>query len=156
VGSDHIAAIDEALAEIGAVHERVGRAAWRVGVPCVDRRSITVGMAGDERTLRMQAFVLRAPDRRHREVYRRLLQKNLDLRVTGPWRFALDELGDVYLVAQVPLAALDTAALDGVLGALAGVVDATWAGLVAVGFAAPERGPDPGPPGPPGPPAGTG
>ena len=129
-------AIDAALADIGVTHERVGRATWRVEVPCVDRRSITVGLAADERSLRLQAFLLRAPDRDHDAVHRRLLRKNMDLRATGPWRFALDEHGDVHVVAELALTADAVGGLDGVLGALASLVDATWAGLVRTGFAA--------------------
>jgi hypothetical protein len=136
---DPLTTIDRALDDIGVGALRAGRGAWRVDVPCVDRRSITVGLAADERTLRMQAFMMRAPDRRHEEVHRRLLRKNLDMRATGPWRFAIDDDGDVYLVADVPLAALDAAALDGLLGALSALVDATWAGMVRTGFVVPEN-----------------
>lgn len=143
-------AVHAALADIGVDVERAGRAAWRVEVPCVDRRSITVGVALDERTVRMQAFVMRAPDRSHERVYRRLLQKNIDLRATGPWRFALDADGDVYAVADMRLTDEAVDDLDGVLGALATLVDATWAGLVRTGFVMPDaNGDGPGPGAPP-------
>jgi len=131
-------AVHAALADIGVDVDRAGPAAWRVEVPCTDRGSITVGVAVAERTLRMQAFVMRAPDRRHEDVYRRLLQKNVDLRATGPWRFGVDEHGDVFVAADMRLGAEAIADLDGVLGALAALVDATWAGLVRTGFAFPE------------------
>lgn len=130
--------IDDALRDIGLGARRGGPGTWRVEVPCVDRRSITVGLAADERTLRMQAFMMRAPDRRHDEVHRRLLRKNLDMKATGPWRFAIDDHGDVYAIADVPMAVVDAESLDGLLGALSALVDATWAGLVRTGFVVPE------------------
>jgi hypothetical protein len=139
VADDHRTTIDDALRDIGVATRRGGPAAWRVDVPCVDRGSITVGMAADERTLRMQAFMMRAPDRRHDEVHRRLLRKNLDMKATGPWRFAIDDDGDIHVIADVPLSGLDGEALDGVLGALSSLVDATWAGLVRTGFVVPEN-----------------
>ena len=142
--------IDDALAAIGAAYERRGPNVWRVEVPAVDRRSVTVGIAADERTLNLTAFVLRAPDRNHEGVYRRMLQKNMDLAAAGPWRFALDDHGDVYLVARVDRTRAVAAALDGVLGALSALVDATWMGLMHLGFEVPgthaaPRGPNPGP-----------
>lgn len=139
MSADPRTTIDDALREIGVVAQRGGSGTWRVDVPCVDRRSITVGLAADERTLRMQAFMMRAPNRRHDEVHRRLLRKNLDMKATGPWRFAIDDHGDVYAIADVPLAGLDAAGLDGLLGVLSALVDATWAGLVRTGFVVPEN-----------------
>lgn len=130
--------IERALSAIGAAYSRQGPATWRVEVPAVDRRSVTVGMAADERTLNLTAFILRAPERHHERVYRRMLQKNLDLGAMGPWRFALDEHGDVYLAARIALAEATEPALDGLLGALSAVVDATWLGLLRLGFDAPD------------------
>ncbi|MEQ8833215.1 MAG: type III secretion system chaperone [Miltoncostaeaceae bacterium] len=135
--------ISAALAEIGALHERYSRTTWRVELPAVDRRSITVGIAADERTLRMHTFLLRRPDRNHEAVLERLLRKNLDIRATGPWRFAIDADGDVHALAEMPLVAVDTAYLDGVLGLLCALVDATWNGLVELGFEVPAMAPPP-------------
>jgi hypothetical protein len=139
VSGDPLSMIDDALHGIGLTAQRGAPGTWRVDVPCVDRRSITVGLAADERTLRMQAFMMRAPDRRHDEVHRRLLRKNLDMKATGPWRFAIDDHGDIYAIADVPLAGLDADGIDGLLGALSALVDATWAGLVRTGFVVPEN-----------------
>lgn len=130
-------AIEDALMGIGAVYSRQGARLWRVDVPAVDRRSVTVGIAADERTLSLTAFVLRRPDRNAEQVYRRMLHKNVDLTATGAWRFALDEHDDVYLVAQLGLAQATEPALDQLLGALSALVDATWIGLMRLGFDVP-------------------
>lgn len=126
--------IEDALAGIGASYSRQSTRLWRVDVPAVDRRSVTVGIAAAERSLNLTAFVLRAPDRNREQVYKRMLQKNIDIGAMGPWRFALDEHGDVYLVAQVGLAQATEPVLDRLLGALSALVDATWMGLLRLGF----------------------
>lgn len=130
--------IDDALTGIGVSYSRQGPRLWRVDVPAVDRRSVTVGIAADERTLNLTAFVLRAPDRNREQVYRRMLHKNIGMTATGPWRFALDEHDDVYLVAQINLPQATEPALDHLLGALSSLVDATWIGLMRLGFDVPE------------------
>lgn len=136
--------IGRLLGEIGLAAERHGEREWGVPVPCQSRGAIAVGLAVGERTLTLRAFYLRGPDRAHREVYRRLLRKNLHTRL---WRFALDADGDLFLVADLPLAGLDGPALDGLLGELSLLVDETYEGAVRTGFEVPEGtrfGPPPG------------
>ena len=84
---------------------------------------------------RLRAFFLRGPDRDHEAVYRRLLRKNLD---TRDWRFAIDDDGDLYLLADTPLDGLDVDRLDGLLGSLSTLVDETYESVVRLGFAVPE------------------
>ena len=73
---------------------------------------------------------MRGPDRDHLKVYERLLGKNL---TTRDWRFGTDADGDVYAVADSPLAGLDADVLDGLLGSLSALIDETyetWCGSV--------------------------
>jgi hypothetical protein len=123
------------LEEIGAEAERRGEREWGVRLPSTKRGAIGALLAVRERTLTMRAFVLRGPDRNHEGVYRRLLGKNL---TTAHWRFAIDDEGDVYLVADAALACLDAESLDGLLGALCAVVDETYESVVRMGFDVPE------------------
>lgn len=146
-----IAAMDAApariahyLDEIGADAERDGERRWGVRLPSQKRGAVLVGLEVRERTLAMRAFVVRGPDVRHEDVYRILLQRNLRTRV---WRFAIDDDGDVYVLADVPLDGLDGEALDGLLGALCALVDESYEGIVRAGFDVPEGtvfGPPPG------------
>jgi len=123
------------LEEIGAEAERLGEGEWSVRVPSAKRGAVAALLVVGERTLTLRAFVLRGPDRAHEEVYRRMLHKNLSTRA---WRFAIDDVGDVYAIAEVPLAGLDAGALDGLLGALSALVDETYESLVRTGFEVPE------------------
>ena len=129
------ARIAQHLSELGADVERRGEREWSVQVPCTKRGSIGVLLVARERTLGLRAFVCRGPDRGHEDVYRRLLHKNLAVR---DWRFGIDGPGDVYAVADTPLAALDADRIDGLLGALSALVDETFESIVRTGFDVPE------------------
>lgn len=123
------------LDQIGAEAERHGEREWGVRLPSTKRGAIGATLSVRERTLTIRAFVLRGPDRAHEDVYRRLLHKNLTI---AHWRFALDDHGDVYLICDAALTALDAGALDGLLGALCSVVDETYESVVRTGFDVPE------------------
>jgi Putative bacterial sensory transduction regulator len=132
---DAPARIARYLEQIGAEAERRGEREWGVRLPSAKRGAIGASVSVRERTLTIRAFVLRGPDRAHEDVYRHLLRKNL---ATSHWRFAIDGDGDVYLLCDAPLAALDADALDGLLGSLCSVVDETYEGAVRTGFDVPE------------------
>jgi len=123
------------LEQIGAEAERRAEREWNVRLPSARRGAIGALLSVRERTLTVRAFVLRGPDRGHEGVYRRLLRKNLS---TAHWRFAIDDDGDVYLIADAALTGLDADALDGLLGALCAVVDETYESVVRMGFDVPE------------------
>jgi hypothetical protein len=123
------------LAELGADVERRGEREWAVQVPCLKRGAIGVLVTARERSVGLRAFVVRAPDRAHEEVYARLLRKNL---AVTDWRFGIDGPGDVYAVADAPLEGLDADRLDGLLGALSAMVDETFESVVRTGFDVPE------------------
>ncbi len=108
---------------------------WVIDVPCEARGIIPVLLVARERTIALRGFVMRAPDRNHDAVYRRALRKNFDL---AGWRFAVDELGDLFLAADIAVDGCDANAVDGLLGAAAGYVDDIFEGLVRTGFAMPD------------------
>lgn len=123
------------LEEIGADADRLGEREWGLQLPSAKRGSIGVAVIAGERTLSLRAFFMRGPDRAHEQVYRRVLRKNLD---TYAWRFALDDAGDLLLVAQAPLEGLTAAVLDDLLGSLCTTVDETYESAVRTGFDVPE------------------
>jgi hypothetical protein len=84
-----------------------------------------------QRALRVRAFVIRNPDENHEAVYAYLLRRNL--RLPG-LAYAIDTDGDVYVAGQLPLAALDTQALDDLLGAVLGACDEPFNELLVLGF----------------------
>jgi hypothetical protein len=87
-------------------------------------------LVGDS-ALSAVAFVIRNPDENHADVYRYLLRKNL--RLPGA-AYAIDKSGDVYVVARLPLTAVDEESLDALFGVLLDAADAHFNELLALGF----------------------
>ena len=86
--------------------------------------------------LGVHAFVCRAPDENHEQVYRWLLQRNLRLYAIG---FAIDRLGDIYLDARLPLAAVTSDELDRLLGSVLSTADESFNAILELGFASSIR-----------------
>jgi Putative bacterial sensory transduction regulator len=103
------------------VVELPGEAKLRTGVSL---------LAGD-RALSVSAFVMRRPDENHAAFYRWMLTRNA--RLPG-LAFALDPLGDVYLVGRIPLGGVTVDTLDELLGALLTASDGSFNDLLALGF----------------------
>lgn len=124
--------------------ERRGDREWSIAVPCATRGSIGVLVNVRELTVTLRAFLVRRPDRDAAGVHARLLHKNLS---TRHWRFAIDDLGDVFARADARLEGLDVGVLDGLLGELSTLVDEVYESIVRMGFEVPEGtefGPPPG------------
>jgi hypothetical protein len=128
---DQLAPILDAL-DITA--ERRGPREWSVAIPCATRGDLGVLIGARELTVTLRAFMVRAPDRDADAVHARLLHKNLG---TRHWRFAIDDLGDVFVVADARLAGLDADVLDGLLGELSTLIDEVYETVVRTGFEVP-------------------
>lgn len=85
-----------------------------------------------QHALLVEAFVCRRPDENAEEFYRFLLRRNARLYALG---FCLDEAGDVYLVARLPLHAITEDEVDRLLGAVLSYADETFDTLLEIGFA---------------------
>lgn len=123
------------MEELAVDGHRVAGGAWVVHVPCAKRGRVAAQITASERTLTLRAFLLRAPDRGHVDVFRRLLRKNFS---TRDWRFALDDAGDIYALADAPQDECSADVLDGLLGALSVLVDEVYEGLLRTGFDVPD------------------
>jgi hypothetical protein len=121
----------DALAATGLTPERVSARTWSVRVPCEARGTVGVVLTRTERTASLSSFFMRAPDRNHGEVYRRLLRRNHDMR---GWRFAVDDPGDVFLLADLPVDGITGEILDDLLGLLVTYVDESFEAVVRAGF----------------------
>lgn len=131
VPPDPVAQILDALA---VPAERRGPREWSVAVPCATRGDVGVLITVRELTVTLRAFVVRGPDRDAEGVHARLLHKNLS---TRHWRFAIDDLGDVFALADARREGLDADVLDGLLGELSTLVDEVYETIVRTGFDVP-------------------
>ncbi|HEY6797011.1 MAG TPA: YbjN domain-containing protein [Kineosporiaceae bacterium] len=121
----------------GVEHEPGARAGeFVVQLPGEAKLRTTVSLIVGDRALSASAFVVRRPDENHQELYRWLLARNARLPGIA---FALDRLGDVYLVARLPLDAVTAEHVDELLGAILATADASFNDLLALGFASSIR-----------------
>lgn len=127
--------VAQLMKDLGVEGHATAGGGWVVHVPCTKRGHVAAQITASERTLTVRAFLIRAPDRAHIDVFRRLLRKNFS---TRDWRFALDEAGDIYALADAPLDARSADALDGLLGALSVLVDEVYEGVLRTGFDVPD------------------
>jgi len=102
-----------------------------VQLPGERKLKTTVSLLLGEHRLSASAFVVRRPDENHEEFYRWLLGRNLRLPGVA---FALDPLGDVFLVGRLPIAAVTSEAIDDLLGVILATADASFNDLLAMGF----------------------
>lgn len=102
-------------------------------VPSEWKETIAATLLVGERSLRAEAFFLRAPEDPAGPAYRVLLERNLK---PGAWYFAASEAGDVWLIAEVPLAAVDAELLDRLLGGLVALTDETYRPYLRLAFGA--------------------
>jgi len=84
-----------------------------------------------EHSVRVEAFVCRKPDENHEGVYRFLLKRNRRLYGVA---YTLDNVGDIYLVGRIGLAAVTPDEIDRVLGQVLEAVDSDFNTLLELGF----------------------
>ena len=127
-----IAAVEYALADAEAVYERPAEGHFVVSLPGTHKLSTTCSLLIGDHTLSVNAFVVRAAEENREAVYRWLLEHNA--RLSGI-AFALDRLGDVFLVGRVPLPAVTAAEVDRLLGSVLDAADSSFDRLLELGFA---------------------
>ena len=129
--TDAAATITSYLDERDIRYERVGSSDWAIQLRGEKKLSITVLFALRERTLQVESFFIRRPAENHADLYRLLLRTNV--RIYGV-RFALDDIGDVYLVGRFPVESVTDEELDRVLGAIFSISDELFMPAIEIGF----------------------
>jgi hypothetical protein len=82
--------------------------------------------------LGINAFVIRKPDENVAQVHEWLLRKNANMYSVA---FAINEIGDIYLVGRLSHAAVSERELDKVIGSVLQYSDAAFNPLLEIGFA---------------------
>ncbi len=120
------------LAETGLEHEMVGPRSYVLSLPGTRKLRTATSVIIGERAVAVVAFVARNPDENREDVYRWLLRRNARMFAVG---FALDELGDIYLVGRLPLGAVNAEGLDQIIGAVLDNADSSFNAILEMGFA---------------------
>ncbi|MBW8806771.1 MAG: YbjN domain-containing protein [Catenulisporales bacterium] len=129
-------AVLDALTDAAVEYEQPDANTFVVKLPGEHKLWTTCSLVVGDHTLSLNAFVARRPDENHEGVYRWLLERNTRL---GSLAFALDRLGDVYLVGRLPLAAITPATVDQLLGEAVAASDSSFDQLLELGFASAIR-----------------
>jgi hypothetical protein len=130
------AAIEQALSDADLTWESPSDGGYVVTLPGTRKLSTTCSLIVGRHSLSVNAFVVRRPDENHAEVHRWLLERNTRLYGLG---YALDSLGDVYLVGKFPLAAVTPEEVDRLLGVVVENADGAFNTLLGMGFASSIR-----------------
>jgi hypothetical protein len=131
-----IEAVERALQEAEADFERLAENHFVVALPGTRKLSTGCSLLVGDHTLSINAFVVRSADENHEGVFRWLLERNAKLAGIA---FAIDHLGDVYLVGRLPLGAVTPAEVDRLLGTVLDAADNSFNTLLELGFASSIR-----------------
>lgn len=101
-------------------------------LPGEHRLKTNVSMAVGDYSVSINAFVVRNPDENHEAFYAWLLRRNQRMYAVS---YAIDHLGDVYLVGKLALNAITPLELDRVLGTILENSDGAFDYLLELGFA---------------------
>jgi hypothetical protein len=128
--------IEQTLRDAELEWESPSDGTYVVTLPGTRKLSTTCSLRLGRHSLSVNAFVVRRPDENHEAVHRWLLERNT--RLYG-MSYAIDQLGDIYLVGRLPLAAVTPEELDRVLGTVLENADGSFNTLLEMGFASAIR-----------------
>jgi hypothetical protein len=126
------AQLGAALEDLGVEYEPVEPGSFLVTLRGEHKLQTMTWLIAGAHSLLVEAFFCRQPDENHAGFYRFLLEHNA--RMYGV-HFALDPVGDVYLVGRQPLAAIGPAEIDRLLGCVLSYADDTFDQALMIGFA---------------------
>jgi hypothetical protein len=128
--------IESALKDAELEWESPESGSYVVKLPGTRKLSTTVSLLVGRHSLSLNAFVIRHPDENEAGVHRWLLERNLKLYGVS---YAVDPLGDIYLVGKLPLAAVTPEEVDRLLGSVLEAADGSFNTLLELGFASAIR-----------------
>ncbi len=124
--------IQSALASSGLAYERPRPGAYLVRLEGQHKLATLTWLIIGAHSLNVEAFFCRQPDENHARFYRFLLERNG--RMYGV-HFALDPVGDVYLVGRLSIAAVTSDEIDRLLGCVLSYADDNFDAALEIGFA---------------------
>jgi hypothetical protein len=132
VTDDELAAVlRAALTERDVEFEEAQPGAFLAKLPGTHKLATMTWLVIGDHSLHVEAFFVRRPDENHEAFYRWLLERNA--RMFGV-SFAVDNLGDVYLVGRLPLSAVNPDEIDRILGSVLTYSDEWFDTALELGF----------------------
>jgi hypothetical protein len=105
---------------------------WYVRMRGEEKDFVTIWLTLGQRTLRYETYVMPAPEEQAAELYEHLLRRNE--RLVGA-HFALGAEDAVFLRGEVPIAVVDEAEIDRIIGSLYAYVEQCFPIAIRIGFA---------------------
>ena len=105
---------------------------WLITLPGEKKLQTHCALIVGDHTLSVNAFVIRKPEENAEAVYQWCLSKNASMYGIA---YAINELGDIYLVGRLPLSAVTDREIDRILGAVLQYSDSAFNPLLELGFA---------------------
>ncbi|MFJ8075627.1 YbjN domain-containing protein [Streptomyces sp. NPDC096176] len=128
--------VEQALKDADLEWESPAAGSFVVKLPGTRKLSTTCSLLVGRHSLSINAFVIRHPDENDAAVHRWLLERNLKLYGVS---YAIDRLGDIYLVGKLPLSVVTPDELDRLLGTILEAADGSFNTLLELGFASAIR-----------------
>jgi len=125
------ATVRDALDDAGLSYESPALGQFLVRLEGQHKLATMCWLVAGDHALLVEAFVMRRPDENHEQLYRLLLNKNTH---TYGVSWAVDAVGDVYLVGRVDLHSVTADEIDRLLGSVLTYADETFDSLLEIGY----------------------
>ena len=133
---DPKAVIEDFLESHDLEFDRSNEKTFLITLPGEKKLQTHVALVIGDHSLSINAFVIRKPDENAEKVHEWLLQQNSSMYSVA---FAVNELGDIYLVGRLPLNAVTDVEIDRILGAVLQYSDSSFNPLLEMGFSSAIR-----------------
>ncbi len=125
-----LATIEEFLHSHDIDSERTG-SSFLLTLPGERKLETHCALVVGDHSVSINAFIIRKPDENIEAVHEWLLKKNATMYCVA---FAINELGDIYLVGRLPFNSITEKELDRVIGAVLQYSDSAFNPLLEMGF----------------------
>jgi hypothetical protein len=133
---DPNAVIDDFLSSHDLDYEQKDENTYLITLPGEAKQQTHCALVVGDHSLSINAFVIRKPDENMEAVFEYLLKKNASMYSIA---FAVNDLGDIYLVGRLPLDAVNEREIDRILGAVLQYADSSFNPLLELGFSSAIR-----------------
>ena len=124
--------IEEFLQSHDIDYEQPNEKTFLLSLPGETKLQTHCALVIGDHSLSINAFVIRKPDENAEKVYEWCMAKNASMYGIA---FAINELGDIYLVGRLPLDAVNAKELDRIIGSVLMYSDSSFNPLLELGFA---------------------
>jgi hypothetical protein len=112
--------------------EKQGENTFMVTLPGEKKLETQCALVIGDHSLSINAFVIRKPDTHEDAVHKWCMLKNASMYGIA---FAINELGDIFLVGRLPLDAVNAQEIDRIIGSVLQYSDSSFNPLLELGFA---------------------